>query len=477
MLFRSKAAAGAVGLVLAFSPHLARVSTSESPFAWACLLLPVCLASTLAFVSGRDWRMLATAFLSNLLLVHLHLTTVPFLVLPLVVLVASPRAERNAAALPLLGAFAAGAILAFPHVTSQWHLNVAEGLGSVWTDPAFLLAPFSARNLFVLPATTPVVVSVLSAAGLAVAWFKFRRSAVVLTACLPLLLGLFAAATCFVDLVRYQSVAKVLLTLPLGAVAAALAMLPGRKGPSRNDPTNSGTRASLPTSLFFIGIPQAGVAVLLSLLLAFELTRVTSTHVAPDVEAQQFRFLAKSVRLLPERGLLVLPPKVREYRAGNYFPRKLLVDSGKSFSVVYADEFQERVRRDGWPEEDVFFFQSLQTHQVELALQDPALSDISPESIPQVEGRIGAWREFLARHSAECIASEWVRSPDRVVASVPMEFNRQPEGPLPLSLCRLAQAPDVGAFDAGNRPAGAPGAEASGEDERLGGGRPGQGGP
>lgn len=422
-LFESRAAAIAVGLALAFSPHLARVSTSESPFGWACLLLPVCLASTVAYVTLRDWRLLLASFLSNLLAVHLHLTTSPFLLLPLLVLAGSAPAARRQVAPHLAGLFVAGAILSIPHLHSQWLLNVSEGLGSVWTDPAFLLRPLSEHNLFFHPGAAPLTVSLLSGMGLLLAWIRFRRSARMLTLGLPLLLPLFAATTCIVDLVRYQSVAAVWLTLPLGAVAGAMAGL-------------ASVRLRIAS------------AVLLCAALAVELPHVTAAQMAPDVEAQQFLFMQDCSAKLPQRGLLVLPPRVREYRAVSYFPGILLADAGKALVVVHGEEFQERVRRDGWPEGEVFYFESLSIHQVEHALQDPELSDIPREEVARIEGRLAAWEAFLSRHTEPCIATRMVASPPRVVSAVPMEFNRQPDGAMQLSLCRLSRtgpgkAPDA----------------------------------
>jgi hypothetical protein len=107
---------------------------------------------------------------------------------------------------------------------------------------------------------------------------------------------------------------------------------------------------------------------------------------------------------------------------------------------VHGEDFQERVRRDGWPDEEVFAFRSLHEYQVLHALQDPELSDIPPDVVPRIEGRLSDWREFVDRHTDSCPATRPVQSPGRVVASVPMEFNRQQEAPMELALCRLARA-------------------------------------
>ncbi len=415
LLFRSAFAGGAVGVLLAVSPHLARVSTSLAPFSWACLLFPLTVASLVSYVRSRDPKLLAVGFLSGLLLVNLHLVTAPLLLLPLLVLLTAAPDERRPGIVPLTGGFLALAILSWPHLHSQWQLNVAEGLHSIWTDPAFLASPFTSQNLFFHPAASPVLRMFLTLSGLLVALALHRRAALLLLLCFPLLLLCFTVRTCFTDLVRYQALPLLLLTLFAGASVAFVV-------------------GHLSRRWILAGL------LLLALGLGVEVPRTALTHFTPDVEAQQFQFLERAVPLLPRRGILVLPPRIREYRANNYFPVKLLKDAGKTFSIAYGDEFVERVSRDGWPEEDVWFFQSLYHHQVDVALQDPVLSDIPLERVGEVESRLTRWREFVSRHTTECTAWDVLRSPARMVATVPMEFNRQPDGPLPVSLCRLAQA-------------------------------------
>jgi len=415
VLFRSRWAAATAGILLALSPHLARVSTSMGPFVWAAPLLLIVLATLHGYVRTQDPLLLATGLLAGFLLTHLHLTTLPFVALPMIVLVTAQKKDRTASALPLVGGFLALALVAWPHAQSQWELNVAEGLGSIWTDPALLATAFSSQNLFFLPEASPMVRMGLALGGLVALFVLQRRLFVFLLLCLPLLLPCFTVRACFTDLVRYQALALVFLCIPAaGAVALLAQRLPVR----------------------WACIAAATLAITFGL----ELPRTASSHFALDVEAQQFSFMRDAARLLPERGILVLPPRVREYRAGNYFPRTLLDDAGKAMLVVHGEDFQERVRRDGWPDEEVFAFRSLHEYQVLHALQDPELSDIPSDVVPRIEGRLSDWREFVDRHTDSCPATLHVQSPGRVVASVPMEFNRQQEAPMELALCRLARA-------------------------------------
>lgn len=437
-LFGSRAAGWFTGVFIAFSPHLARVSTSESLFLWGSTLLLTSLwglsrwldfqldASSVAVPvgpwrieaddSGRKsrWSRLLQTRSTNLsailafavgsvalfLLVQIHLTTVLFSFLPLAFLLVVPKSSWRRVIGPLAWLTCANVILAVPHVWAQWAVNIKDAVGSEWSTTETLLGPFTRRDLALNPSTAPVLTVFLSVAGLVLIWLKDRRKALFLTCGLVMLIPLFASRVCFSDLVRYQACWVLFLLLPAGFAAADL------------------------TSRFSAGWRRTAARGTVGLLLLASLPGPLAALSEPDAEAAEFLFLREQLPTLAPGATLVVVPGVSDYRATGYFSRVLLAEAGNSLSLLDSSSFVSTGFASASELKPLYFYKGLIWFWLEAALDDPGGADVSPAGVLKVVKTLDDAKIAKERIGSRSIASRTIAVRDSPVSGVPRDFNR-----------------------------------------------------
>jgi hypothetical protein len=323
------------GVALALHPLAMRGAMSESPFHFGACFTLAALWGLVRFRRGGHWGHLLLGHSALMLAIASHVLTLPFAVLPFLVLVVPREGAARRLGLQLAAALAS-AILAVPHAVYQFSTNTARAAEVL--DAVKLWNAFTGYgNLLIDPGESPWVVPVLGLCALLLlrrgSWRLALFAGVLGTLCIPF----FLLHSAFTDMVRYQIIPATLLAVIAGLGFFALCQ-------------------SLPKR-----IPEVILAVVASLLLMAN-TLVLDSHItAHDASSREYRVLADWVADLPQSGMMVVPPAFdAELRIAAHFPELLLQDTARAYTVVTVPVFQQIVADGGWPDEPVFYFEGVQ---------------------------------------------------------------------------------------------------------------------
>ncbi|MBM4370926.1 MAG: hypothetical protein FJ098_04690, partial [Deltaproteobacteria bacterium] len=320
----------------AVSPHLVRLSTSESSFLWIAALLAPAFWGLVRYAEEGDRTALAVGGAGTFLVMHLQAVSVVFLALPAAAFLAVPRGLRlrRGAALLLLTVLLG--LLAIPHVQLLLELNAGRRDGLLEAAPDLLRRAADLGNLPLNPATGPVAFSVLGLAGYGLLWWRRRGPAAAATAVLPLFLPGLVMLTCWTDMVRYQGPAAAWITVPAGVGVGMF------------------------LDLLRPGLRRVLGAVALTALTAGSVPAPWEAHLQPDSEALEYLFLDRIAGMLPQHGIMVrVPPVDGPPGVSSYFPSSVLRQNGLSYRLVDTGELSRLVAR-GLPEDEpVFLYRGL----------------------------------------------------------------------------------------------------------------------
>ena len=404
-------AAAGFGLV---SPHLIRLSTSESGFLWITVLLPPALWGLIRYAREGDRLGLAVGGVGVLLVTHLHAITPVFLALPAAALFMAPPGKRVVRALGL-GLMTLGlVILMIPHLAFLLGLHASRGTGIIReTLPILPFRVLEMGNLVLNPATGPVVISLAAFSGLALLWWRRRDSAALVTVISPLFLVCFLLTTCWTDIVRYQAPLAAWALIPAGIGVGGIAGL---------------LRSSRWRALFLVSVAALTVA---------SLPGPWTAHLRPDAEAREYLFLDETAASLPQHGVLVTVPGLRNSPGiSSYFPHGVLRQNGLSYRVVDAIELPELIARGELRGEPLFFYRGLGWAWLEFHALD-AGPEVDPGDSERAGEILAATRLGLAGLQTEVIARHRIVRRNSPVPGYRISFNELPGPYVDIEMVRL----------------------------------------
>jgi len=394
-------------LLLALCPVAVRISTSESSFLLVGLFLPASVAGLAHYVRRPEPLSLVIGTAALFLLVHLHVVTAPFLLLPFLALILGRgRFWSRRHLLPYLLAVLTTLALALPHLRFIWNQDVQSHLG-------FLSYPFVERalgsaNLFCNWKTNPVLVPLLALAGLVSLGLGRPRALLFVALCLPLFLPGFIIASSLSDMVRYQTPMVVFLTCVAGPGAAWL--------------------VSRHSSRWF----RRAVAAALAALFFVTANQPMKTVLEPDSEAREFLFMQEAVHMLPQSGVLVVLGDRHRGKVTTYFPRTLLLDEEKHFTLVPVDRFLSHLDQEAGVDEPAFAFGGLAHHWLAAAVSAGGDEETSRHA-PLLDD----FARLRARYSTGQVAARTIVARKSPVADHPMDFNPLPASRVEIELLEL----------------------------------------
>ncbi len=396
------------------SPHLIRVSTSESEFLWVILLLPLALWGLVRYARVGDRLGLVVGGAGVLLVTHLHAVTPVFLALPAAALFMAPRGKRVVRSLGL-GFLTLGlVILMVPHLAFLLDLHAFRA-SRVMHDILPGLAPlaFEPQNLVFYAATGPEIIPLAAFLGLALLWWRRRNAAFLITVVSPLFLACFLLTTCWTDMVRYQAPIAAWILVPAGIGVGGIAGL---------------VRGFRWRVLFLVGVAALTVV---------SLPCPWTAHLRPDAEAQEYLFLDETAAALPQHGVIVTVPDLQDPPGiSSYFPRSVLRQNGLSYRVVDAVELSDLIERGELEDEPLFFYRGLgwfwlKFHALEA---DP---EVEPEGAERSREILAATRLGLTGLRTEVFARHRVVRQDSPVPEHRMDFNSLPGPYVDIEMIRL----------------------------------------
>lgn len=396
------------------SPHLIRLSTSESGFLWIALLLPLSLWGLVRYARGGDRLGLVAGGAGVLLVTHLHAITPVFLALPAAALFMAPRGKRLVRSLGL-GLLTLGlVILNVPHLAFLLELHASRASGIMReTLPVLAIQVFDVGNLVFNPTTGPEIIPLAAFSGLALLWWRRRGAAALITVVSPLFLVCFVLTTCWTDMVRYQAPIAAWILVPAGIGVGGIAGL---------------IRGFRWRVLFLAGVAALTIA---------SLPTPWTAHFRPDAEAREYLFLDETAAALPQHGVIVTVPKLRKSPGiSSYFPRGVLQQNGLSYRVVDAIALPDLIERGELQGEPLFFYRGLGWSWLEFRA-----SEAGPEANPGDRERsrevLAATRLGLADLQTEVIARHRIVRQNSPVPEYRMDFNSLPGPWVDLEMVRL----------------------------------------
>ncbi|MFH1530467.1 MAG: hypothetical protein ABIK09_07020 [Pseudomonadota bacterium] len=408
----SRLAGWTTTIMALLSPHLVRVSTSESGFIWVVVLLFPTLWGLVRYARDGDRLGLAAGGAGTLLLTHLHAITPVFLALPAAAWLMAPRGLRGRR-FAGLGLLTLGlGLLLLPHLTFIMKLHEARGTGLMSEAlPGLPSRIFDPGSLALNPETSPAVISLAALVGLALLWWRHRSVAAFVTAVTPLFLATFLLQTCWTDMVRYQAPLAAWLTVPAGlGVGLGIPLLRRR-------------RWRVAAAALVLGIG------------AVSLPGPWAAHLRPDLEASEYLFLDEVVRGLPQHGILVVPPQGPGI--SSYVPRTLFLQSGRSYRIVDATELRNLNARNALGEEPIYYYRGLGYAWLEYyALEASPIVEAADRD--EARETLAATQRGLSGFQAEVVARRRMVRQTCAAAGYRMDFNELPGPFVEIQLLRLS---------------------------------------
>ncbi len=410
-LVRSSLAAWAATVAALFSPHLVRLSTSESGVLWVAVLLFPSLWGLVRYARDGDRLGLLVGAAGTLLLTHLHAITPVFLALPAAAWLMAPRGHRLTRFASLALLTVGLGVLLVPHLAFLLKLHQSRGSGLMAEAlPGLPLRLFDTGSLVVNPSTGPLVITLSAVAGLVLLWWRRRDAAALVSLVSPLFLVIFILQTCWTDMVRYQAPLAAWITVPAGiGVGLGIPLIRGLRW------------TALAWSLIIIvGIGST--------------IRPWTAHLRPDVEALEYLFLEEVIEDLPQHGILVKVPQGPGI--SSYLPKTLLLQEGRSYRVVDAIALRELVARDVIGDEPIYFYRGLGYRWLEYLAMEVG-QEVVEEDREGAEEVLAATARALRGFDVEVVKSRRLVRQVCPAAGYRMDFNELPGPYVDIELLRL----------------------------------------
>jgi len=410
-LVRSSLAAWAATVAALFSPHLVRLSTSESGFLWVAVLLFPSLWGLVRYARDGDRLGLLVGAAGTLLLTHLHAITPVFLALPAAAWLMAPRGHRLTRFASLALLTVGLGVLLVPHLAFLLKLHQSRGSGLMAEAlPGLPLRLFDTGSLVVNPSTGPLVITLSAVAGLVLLWWRRRDAAALVSLVSPLFLVIFILQTCWTDMVRYQAPLAAWITVPAGiGVGLGMPLIRGLRW-----------RALAWSLIIIVGIGST--------------IRPWTAHLRPDVEALEYLFLEEVIEDLPQHGILVKVPQGPGI--SSYLPKTLLLQEGRSYRVVDAIALRELVARDVIGDEPIYFYRGLGYRWLEYLAMEVG-QEVVEEDREGAEEVLAATARALRGFDVEVVKSRRLVRQVCPAAGYRMDFNELPGPYVDIELLRL----------------------------------------
>ena len=393
------------------SPHLIRISTSESGFLWVTLLLFPSLWGLVRYARDGDRLGLLAGAAGTLLLTHLHAITPVFLALPAAAWFMAPQGARLRRFIGLGLVTLWLGILLVPHLAFLLKLHRSRGSGLVAEAlPGILSRLHDPGNLVMNPATGPLVITLAAFAGFGLLWWRRRDAAALVTFVTPLFMVIFLLQTCWTDMVRYQAPFAAWFTVPAGiGIGLGVPLLRGRRW----------------------GVMALGLVLVLGVGAG---AGPWSAHLRPDVEALEYQFLRGVIEELPQNGILVKVPQGPGI--SSYVPQTLFLERGRSYRIVDAIELRELMARDVIGDTPVYFYRGLGYAWLEYLALDAGLP-VEPEDRDGAREVLAATERSLGSFRNEVIAHRRLVRQVSPAAGYRMDFNELPGPYVEIEMVRL----------------------------------------
>ena len=410
-LVRSSLAAWAATVAALFSPHLVRLSTSESGVLWVAVLLFPSLWGLVRYARDGDRLGLLVGAAGTLLLTHLHAITPVFLALPAAAWLMAPRGHRLTRFASLALLTVGLGVLLVPHLAFLLKLHQSRGSGLMAEAlPGLPLRLFDTGSLVVNPSTGPLVITLSAVAGLVLLWWRRRDAAALVSLVSPLFLVIFILQTCWTDMVRYQAPLAAWITVPAGiGVGLGMPLIRGLRW-----------RALAWSLIIIVGIGST--------------IRPWTAHLRPDVEALEYLFLEEVIEDLPQHGILVKVPQGPGI--SSYLPKTLLLQEGRSYRVVDAIALRELVARDVIGDEPIYFYRGLGYRWLEYLAMEVG-QEVVEEDREGAEEVLAATARALRGFDVEVVKSRRLVRQVCPAAGYRMDFNELPGPYVDIELLRL----------------------------------------
>ncbi len=395
------------------SPHLIRISTSESGFLWVAVLLFPSLWGLVRYARDGDRLGLLAGAMGTLLLTHLHAITPVFLALPAAAWFMAPRGLRLRRFIGLGLVTLWLGVLIVPHLTFLLKLHQSRGSGLMAEALPGLLSRINDPGSLVLnPASGPLVITLAALAGFGLLWWRQRKVAALVTFVTPLFLVTFLLQTCWTDMVRYQAPFAAWITVPAG-IGIGLGMPLVR---------SARRRAMAWALLLAIGVGS--------------MPGPWSAHLRPDVEALEYQFLSDVIEELPQNGILVKVPQGPGI--SSYVPRTLFLQRGRSYRIIDVVALRELIARGEVGDTPVYFYRGLGYAWLEYLAFDAGLA-IEPSDRDGAREVLCATERGLAGFRTEEVARRRLVRQVSPAAGYRMDFNELPGPYVDVVMVRLLQ--------------------------------------
>jgi hypothetical protein len=410
-LVQSSLAAWAATVAALFSPHLIRLSTSESGFLWVAVLLFPSLWGLVRYARDGDRLGLLVGATGTLLLTHLHAITPVFLALPAAAWLMAPRGQRLTRFVSLALLTVGLGILLVPHLTFLLKLHQSRGSGLMAEAlPGLPLRLFDTGSLVLNPASGPLIVTISAAAGFVLLWLKRRDAAGLVSLVSPLFLVIFVLQTCWTDMVRYQAPLAAWIAVPAGiGVGLGLPLVRGVRW-----------RALAWSLIVVIGVSST--------------IPPWTAHLRPDVEALEYQFLDEVIQDLPQHGILVKVPQGPG--VSSYLPRTLLLQRGRSYRVIDVIALRELIARDAIDQEPIYFYRGLGHAWLEYLAMEVG-QEVLEEDRDGAQEVLAATERTLRGFRTESVARRRILRQVCPAAGYRMDFNELPGPYVNIEMVRL----------------------------------------